>query len=229
MRRILLLSFSLILGVMAWVGTDHLWISLGFVAVSLLDCFFYWDPKFERRETTNLKKHECFQFVNSFIIALSVKKTLGNAYQTIVQQTTGGLADELRGNQHLNTSEALECLMSYFGTPSYALFLNIIRLYEQQGGDILLMGEFLVHEVRREEEKLTLTEVMVRRKLTNFVVLWMMTLVILLFCRFGISSFYHQMLGNPIFILMMVVFLGFLLVSFHVFFQLMIKKEKSQV
>ncbi len=229
MRKSIYLFLALFLGLLAWIGTNQILIAGIFFGLVSLDGFFYLDKRFEHYGIRNQKRHECFQFINSFIIALSVKKTLGSAYQTVVSQSSGPIADELTSNQHLNTNEALETMMSYFVTPSYGLFLNVVRLYEEQGGDILIMGEFLIHEVRREEEKLTLTEIMVRQKMVNFIILWIMTLVILVFCRFGISSFYEQMLGNSLFIGMIILFMVFLMASFHVFFQMIFKKEKNLV
>lgn len=221
-----MILFALCMGVMAWVGTNNFWIALAFLGMTLGDAFFFLNKAIAKHTLMVHKKHECFQFVNSFIIALSVKKTLGNAYQTVVSQTSGPLLAEMNAIKHLTSNEALEYLLTYFESPSYGLFLNVIHLYEDQGGDILVMGEFLVNEIRRDEEKLTITEKMGQRKLMNFIVLWLMTLVILVFCRFGISGFYQQMLENQVFVWMIVFFLFFLLFSVHVFLDLFLKQGK---
>ncbi len=227
MSTVTLALFGLAMGVMAWIGTDNLWIACAFVLLTAGYGFFYVNKAFENHHNDVRKRHECFQFINSFIIALSVKKTLGNAYQTVESQTSGPLLTEMQAIAHMDTASALDFLSQYFASSTYGLFLNVIHLYADQGGDILVMGEFLVNEIRRSEEKLTLTEAMALRKLVNFAVLWLMTLVILVFCRFGISGFYHQMLQNRLFVLLIVFFLLFLLFSFHVFFGLYLHSESE--
>ncbi len=227
MNAITLVLLSLVLGVMAWVGTDNLFIAAAFFLVTAGYCAFYLNKAFAKHQETVRKKHECFQFINSFIISLSVKKTLGSAYQTVESQTSGPLLTEMQAIAHMDTSSALDFLLQYFNSPTYGLFLNIIHLYVDQGGDILVMGEFLVNEIRRAEEKLTLTETMALRKLVNFAVLWLMTLIILIFCRFGISGFYHQMLQSRLFLVLICFFLLFLLFSFHVFFSRYLGEEKK--
>ena len=227
MNAMTMVLLSLVMGIMAWVGTDNLFLSAVFFLLSAGYCLFYLNKAFSKHREKVQKKHECFQFINSFIIALSVKKTLGNAYQTVESQTSGTLLAEMKAIAHMDTSSALDFLLQYFNSSTYGLFLNVIHLYTDQGGDILVMGEFLVNEIRRAEEKLTLSETMALRKLVNFAVLWLMTLIILVFCRFGISGFYHQMLQNRLFLVLICFFLLFLLFSFHVFFQRYLGEEKK--
>lgn len=228
MNTLTIALLSLVMGAMAWVGTDNLWIAGAFFLLTAGYGAFYLNKAFQRHHEKVRKRHECFQFINSFIIALSVKKTLGSAFQTVESQTSGPLLSEMHAIDHMDTASALDFLLQYFNSPTYGLFLNVIHLYADQGGDILVMGEFLVNEIRRAEEKLTLSESMAVHKLVNFAVLWLMTLVILLFCRFGISGFYHQMLENNLFVLMICFFLFFLLFSFHVFFQRYLGKENKK-
>lgn len=214
--RILLYSIiALIVGAIAWAGTDS-WLLSGIIAaIIFLYLFFYVDKMLESHRKSIKKRHECYQFINSFIIAISVKKTVGAALETITAQFSGALNEELRSVEHLDSLDTLTYLNKYFSLPLYDLFLKIINLYLEQGRDVLQMSELLIYEARRMEENINILEIMGKRKVANFSILWIMTGVIILFCRFGIRAFYLQMLGSPLFLSILVGFFLFAILSFH--------------
>jgi len=215
MNTIIYSVIALVIGGIAWAGTDS-WLLSGTIAgIVLLYLLFYVDKTLKNHRQNIKKRHECYQFINSFIIAISVKKTVGAALETITDQFKGALKEELNSVDHLDSLDTVTYLNKYFSLPLYDLFLKIITLYLEQGRDILQMSELLIYEARRMEENINVLDIMGKRKAINFAILWIMTGVIILFCRFGIKAFYLQMLGSPLFLSILVGFFLFALLSFH--------------
>ncbi|MCX5775675.1 MAG: hypothetical protein NTV44_04880 [Firmicutes bacterium] len=215
MKTLLYSIIAVMIGAIAWAGTDSWFISGIISAIIFAYLFFYVDKILSSHRIHIKKRHECYQFINSFIIAISVKKTVGAALETITDQFGGALKEELQSVEHLDSLDTLTYLNKYFSLPLYDLFLKIINLYLEQGRDILLMSELLIYEARRMEENINVLDVMGKRKALNFSILWIMTAIIILFCRFGIRAFYLQMLNSPLFLSILVGFFLFALLSFH--------------
>ena len=58
----------------------------------------------------------------------------------------------------------------------YKLFLNIIALYEEQGGNILQMAALLTEKSRYQEQYLNNTVGVAKRKIIEFSTLWLFSL-----------------------------------------------------
>ena len=97
------------------------------------------------------------------------------------------------------------------------MFINVIRLYQDQGGDILAMSDALLREATRTEKSLTESVSISHRKLFEFGLLWIMSFAILLFLRFGISEFYTKMVMSNMFVALLVAFFIVSLISIHLF------------
>lgn len=215
MNKVLYCVIALIIGGIAWAGTDS-WLLSGIIAMVVLVYLLFYVEKILKKHRQDIKKrHECYQFINSFIIAISVKKTVGAALETISDQFNGTFKEELQSVEHLDSLDTITYLNKYFALPLYDLFLKIINLYLEQGRDILQMSELLIYEARRMEENINVLDIMGKRKAINFAILWIMTAVIILFCRFGIRAFYIQMLSSPLFLSILVGFFVFAILSFH--------------
>lgn len=219
MEIIVYLAISLSVGGLAYAGTDSMIISLTIGLICFLYLFAY-ARKILRNYRINVqKRHEAYHFINSFIIALSIKKTTGAALDAVKEQCQGQLLEEMRAVEHLDSLEEITYLGKYFTLPLYEMFVKIINLYLEQGRDIIEMSALLIEETREMEENMNAIESMAKRKFLNFTILWFMTAIIILFCRFAIRAFFLQMLGSTLFLAIMAVFFLFAIFSFHLMIQ----------
>ena len=84
--------------------------------------------------------HACYHFINSFIITLSVKDSLEEAYQNGLRLAPNSLTNETCEIENMTIAERLNFLRQYFNLAIYKMFLNIVGLYIDQGGNILYIA-----------------------------------------------------------------------------------------
>ena len=116
--------------------------------------------------------HQCFQFINSYLISLNVKGSLSSAMESGYETADEGTKEIIDSIKELSEQEKLSYLTKYFKFDLYHLFVDTISLWNEQGGDILKMSQHLVDQVRLKEEYLLTCESLNKSKTIEFVVLW---------------------------------------------------------
>jgi len=201
--------------VFIWFCAENIYIT---VSLGLLYAFYfaYWLPRrlrrFYRRERDF---RQCYQFINGFVIAMSVKKTPNAALESLMGQLPDELRSEINNLNTIDTTAVLDHLKIRFPFPSYEMFLTIIDLYVNQGGSILEMTKLLLTTLREQENGYRHKMLIARRKLTNYVILWLMTAIVLLMARFGVSDLYKTMAQNPLFLAGIGSYFAFALYAVH--------------
>ena len=153
--------------------------------------------------------------MNGFIIAQSVKNSPSGALESIQGQLSTTLKREITLADTIDTYAVLEYLKGYFPYKLYELFLSIISLHTEQGGSIIEMSHLLLETSRRIQTDQREKRMIRIRKLTNFIVLWGMTILVLLFARFGVTSLFDSMLKDPLFKLGLASYFLFILFAMH--------------
>ena len=91
----------------------------------------------------------------------------------------------------MGETEKLTYLHKYFAFDLYRIFLDIVTLWSEQGGDILTMSQHLINQVRLKSNLIHCQNVQ-RSKTIEFTVLWTIALSIMASLRFALSQFYAQ-------------------------------------
>jgi len=208
--------FSLIMGVCSYLMTTNIVMfcitfTVFFAVFSLIlrKCI-------NRYLDVQRRSHESYKFVNSFVINLSVSQSIEKAFDAGrdgLGEDFNKVIDSLDGDSRDKTYY----LINYFESNIYQMFLNILKLYEEQGGDILALSNSLLLELSRIEESNNLQKKEGIRCLKEFLTMWAFALLILLFMRFGLSTFFDYLKANIVFISGVGVFLSFFLVSLTVY------------
>ena len=111
--------------------------------------------------------------------------------------------------------ERLVFLRQYFNLAIYKMFLNIVNLYQDQGGNILTLSDSLMKECTRVEKSMQESASISNKHLVEFAILWLLSIFILVFLRFALSDFYLKMLSSVIFVVLVTIYyLLFLVASF---------------
>ena len=111
----------------------------------------------------------------------------------ITDESTREIIDSIKD---LNEEEKLSYLIKYFKFDIYRLFVDTIKLWNEEGGDILKMSEYLINQARLKEQYLLNSETIHRQKTIEFVVLWSISLAILGILRFALSQFFNKISGS---------------------------------
>ena len=199
--RILVFAFiSIFAGVATYIATDNLFISIGELAVFLIASIFLLIPKLNKYDKEKNRFHECYHFINNFIISLSIKKSIAGALETTVGSMPSEFVDMFNSLENMSEDEKLKYLSTYFNFHDYELFLQIILLWEDQGGDIIEMSKYLSIDIRVNERYLTAVDSISKRKYFEIGVLWVITIAIVIFLRFALKDFYEKVKGQLLFL-----------------------------
>ena len=215
------LIFFIILSIMfstiTYVSTSS-WISSSIVLViSVIYFFLYAYQKVMKVSKRNKRFHSCYSFINSFIISLGVKGSLLGAFESSRLTMDKEYISIVDGLANLKEEERLDYLKKYYDFDIYYLFLSVIRIWVEQGGDIFHLSYYLVEESRRTEDYLIKCENITKRRLAEFSVLWLFTFIILIILRFTLNSFYSLITNYLLFQFAIVILFMLVLASIHLF------------
>ena len=159
--------------------------------------------------------HQCFQFINTFVVSLNVKGSLSAAILSaydIADESTKEIIDSIK---ELSEEEKITYLIKYFKFDIYRLFVDTISLWNEQGGDIIKMSRYLVEQARLKEEYLLSCQRLNKSKTIEFTVLWIISLVILAALRFALSQFFNRIAQTIFYQVAVVVIILFALFSIY--------------
>ena len=210
-------SVSLILGLSAFFASDQWLLGVGVGLISMLIGVFYIVPCGSRFVSLSTKRHECYLFIHGFLITLSVCMSLEKAFDVA---TTSMGKEFHKLDETLSTMqprEKVDYLVTYFDSDLYRMFLSILRIYLDRGGDVLKLSSELTAEASRVEETEQAYQKQAIRKMMTFVFLWLMSVVIVVFMRFGLSTFFETMKVSLVYLGSLSAFYLFMILSFAVY------------
>ena len=184
---------SLIIGIASFVASNNIIVGVVITAIGILYFIFLAKPMFAKYQTKTKRFKECYHFINTFIISLSVKSTVQGAYESAIGSMPEEFINNIENIETFTTKEKLEHLNKYFRFHVFSLFLDLINIYEEQGGDILNMSNHLLDETRIIEEYISESTSISKKKTIEFAILSFLTLGIMVFLRFALSQFFTSL------------------------------------
>ena len=214
---IIWIILSAMIAVVSYIASDSFFIPIGVVVVFVLYYFLFGRKRIKKYVSKVNVIHACYHFINSFIITLSVKESLDDAYESGIRLDNKEFNEETMNLENMPVYDRIVYLRKYFNLAVYKMFINVLDLYQDQGGNILNLSDALMRETTRTEKALADSTNLGERKLMEFIVLWLMTFAIMIFLRFGVSDFYIVMLKSPMFVALIILFFVVTLISIHLF------------
>jgi hypothetical protein len=184
---------SLLAAALSYFVSTHLLFGGIVLAMFLLGFSFLIVPQILRRKERERKRHECYRFVNSFLISLSVTSSPEQAFFSSTQDAVGEEKLVIDSIETLLPVEKVSYLIDYYEESYYPMFLSILRLFLDQGGDLLTLAEPLLKEMTCYEGNENAIDQCKQRFLIQFLTLWFMSALVLTFIRVGLSSFYDRL------------------------------------
>ncbi len=222
---IILIFVSLVVGVASYVALNNIFITIGIIAVYLLVSILLFVPQIKRYQIKVRKFHECYHFINNFVISLSIKKSIAGSLESTVNSMPNEFIEIYEGLENMNDKEKLQYFSTYFSFYVYQLFLQIVDLWEESGGDILVMSKFLINEVRHNEEYISKCETIISHKYTEIGILWLFCIAIVVILRFSLNDFYLKIQSQPFYIIAISCLFLFILINIYLLIQKGIKLQ----
>lgn len=146
-----------------------------------------------------IKKVLMYDFIDQFILSLSIHKTINNALAGIYDVLDYQLKKELDTYADESGIEKIEYLTTYFSNSLYEAFLEIIRTYLNEGGEILDASSLLLKEISEKRSLLLKENAIHQSKLIELLVGWFFVFLIIMMLRYTVTDMYAKMLLSPFF------------------------------
>ena len=160
--------------------------------------------------------HQCYQFINTFIISLNIKGSMNAALLSSYETSDESTKEVLDSIKEMSEEEKISYLSKFFKFDLYRLFVDTVFLWNEEGGDILEMSQYLINQARLKEQYLITCETIHRQKTIEFAVLWSISLAILAILRFTLSQFYFHIRDSLFYQIAVSVIILFALFSIYI-------------
>ena len=206
---------SLVLGIAGFVASNNIIVGGVILALSIIYFLVIAKPMFSKYRIKINRFHLCYHFINSFIVSLSIRNSINSAFDSSYELMPEDFHKEIENIEALKLEEKFDVINKYFRFHAFSLFLNLINIYEENGGNILEMSRHLLEELRMTEEYISSCESINKKKIMEFVILWILTLGIMVFMRFALSEFFNKMSSQLFYPIGIFVILLFCLITIH--------------
>lgn len=194
------LFIGVLLTFVCYFATSNIFVGIGVLVASLLFYFLLLYRKLHTHIQITKKIQECYLFINNFLVTLSIKGSLVASFEATKSSISDDFTDFISGIEEMNPQEKLTYLSKYFSFHVYQIFVDIISLWQEEGGDILEMSSHIINEIREIKEYVTYCQSISRRRSLEIGTLWLFSLAIVVVLRLSLSDFYGDLLTQPLFI-----------------------------
>lgn len=209
------LAISVVLALVTFISSNNFIVAGIILLLSVLYFFLIANRMFKKFSIKVDRFHSCYHFINTFIVSLSIKGTISSAYDSTIETMNDDFKKEIENVEVFSQTDKLEHLNKYFRFHVFSLFIDFINIYQDQGGDVLAMSTYLLNEIKDTEEYISTSISLGKKKLTEFAILWLLTLGIMVFLRFALSQFFITISKQPFYPIGILAISLFCLISIH--------------
>lgn len=207
---------SLAFAGLIYIASENIFSCLAIFLVTVLFFVFLVRRRIDKYHEKTRRYHQCYHFINNYLISLSIKGSLTAALESSYNTADEGTKEIIDSIKELDEEEKIQYLAKFFKFDLYHLFLDTVSLWNEQGGDILSMSQYLMNQVRLKEEYILTCESAHRSKLMEFIVLWSIALAILGALRFALSQFFSYISHTIFYQIAVVTIFLFVLLSIYI-------------
>ncbi len=190
---------SIIFAFVAYLGTNS-FIVAGIVLIASISYFFLLFHKEIKKYVFTINRfHECYTFINNFIVSLSITDSFSGSLESTSQAMGEDFKEEIEGIRDMKEIEKLQYLEKYFPFHVFKLFFNTVCIQVEEGGDIIKMSQFITDDIRETEEYITHSNSVIKRKAFEIGTLWLFTFFILIVLRFALQDLFQSFSKELIF------------------------------
>ena len=211
------LVISFILAFVSFFATSNIFVGAGVLIACITFYFIFIYKKLTNHLSVLKKVHECYLFSNNFLVTLSIKQTLNASFEAVRTSVSDEFFEYLQSIDELNPQEKLLYLNKYFPFHSFQIFVEVILLWIEEGGDILQMSSHVINAIREMQEYASYCQSIDKRKGFEIATLWFFSLIIVIVLKFSLTGSYAEMLKQPIFIASVIGLVLLVLFSIYLF------------
>lgn len=210
----------------SYLVTNNYFIPIILFLIIVTYYLFYGKKKCVKHINKMKRIEECYHFSYNLSVAINVKNSIQTSLESIVDTLSPNIKEYLSSTSHLDSLSQIGELRKYFKVHIFDVYYRMLELYVQQGGNIIAMSSLILDEMETLNTRCLSIKLKSRKSLINFLTLWTLAVLILVFTRFMIPSFYLKMLDNNIFPYLVMFFFIFVLFSIHIFITRLTKDDQ---
>ena len=190
---------SVVFGLIFYYLTNNLIFSLATLLIYLVFFMSYYEIKYRKYKITIRKTRECIQFINNFIITMSVNNSINTTFDSLSGSFSNELIEQINSINHLTDEEKIMYLENYFVSPLYSAFTKLLKQFIEEGGNIIDNTHLLIFDTRVVEEDLNNFISISYRKVFQFCIMWSICFLILIVTKTALGNYYSQIQGMSYF------------------------------
>ena len=120
--HVIFIVISLITGLIIYIASENYFLAGGVLLTFLLFTFVLYVPRITKFGRVTKRFHECYHFINNFVISLSIKKVIAQALENTTLSMNTEFVDMMSSLENMNDMEKLRYLNTdYFPFHIYEL------------------------------------------------------------------------------------------------------------
>ena len=167
-----------------------------------------------------------YYFVQLFLTTLTIKKTIHETYLDVFQRYQLSKQAWLIAYGSNDPLLVLENLTHRFHHPLFAVFVNTVKFYETQGGDVLTLFESVLIQTRLVETRRMEMQTIKKRYFSQWAILWALNLFVLVMAKLVLADLFSVMMTSAMFILLLTTVLLYVPISFLTWLTTYLKQSK---
>ena len=207
---------SIIFGATGYLASGNIIVGIVSLVLPLIYFLFIARKDIYKYSVKILRFRECYHFINNFVVSLSIKNSVSSALESTIEAMPNKDFALSENVELFSVKEKIQYYSNYFRFHVYSLFIDLVNLYEEQGGNILEMSRYLLEETRQVEDYIFRCQNIARKKIVEFSILWFLTLAIMVVMRFALSQFFSTISKQVFFPIGIGGILLFALISIHI-------------
>ena len=207
---------SVVLGVASFISSNNYIVALIVLAISILYFLFLARPLLRKYEIKIKRFDECYHFINTFIVSLSIKGSISTSYESAISVMPTSFTSSIENVETFSQEDKLDHINKYFRFHVFSLFIDLINIFQEQGGNILEMSHYLLEETRLVEEYISTSQSIAKKRIVEFAILWLLTIGIMVLMRFALSQFFNTIAKQIFYPIGILVICIFCLFSIHI-------------
>lgn len=189
-KTMIYILISLLFGIIFFYLTEKLVFSILVFIIYSMFFFIIFDPKYKYYQLIIKKTTECINFINNFIITLSINNSITATFDSLQNSFSNELIEQINAIGQLNDEDKIEYLENYFESPLYTAFVKLLKQYLYDGGNILDSSHLLIFDSRLIEENLNNFLSISKKKIFEFVLMWGICFFILIIIHIFLGNYY---------------------------------------
>jgi len=119
-----------------------------------------------------------------------VNNSIVTTFNVLSTSFSKELKEQVNSINHLNDEEKIIYLKNYFNSSLYSVFVDLLKQFIEDGGNIINNTHLLIFDTRLIEENLNDFLVISNKKLFQFGLMWGLCFIILLITKVALGNYY---------------------------------------